>query len=147
RPPAAAAPIAVPPLDLAALPKAELHLHLEGSIEPRTAVALAARHGEHITEADVLGRYRASGFAAFIEAYKWVTSFLRRPEDYALYTPQVGDTPLRQRFIYAETPSPAGVIPLRKRPPAANFRAIREAAAPFVARGLRLQWIFDAVRQ
>jgi adenosine deaminase len=40
-----------------------------------------------------------------------------------------------------------GVMLLRKQDALANFAAIRQAAAPYEARGLRMQWIFDAVRQ
>jgi len=40
-----------------ALPKAELHVHLEGSIEPATVVELAARHGVTLTVEEATARY------------------------------------------------------------------------------------------
>ena len=36
---------------------------------------------------------------------------------------------------------------LRKQDPLANYAAIRAASQPFIARGLRIEWVFDAVRQ
>ena len=72
-----------------ALPKAELHLHLEGSIRPETAVELASRHGVALTSSAVAARYNYSNFAGFIDAFKWVSSLLRDPQDYALIT-QIG---------------------------------------------------------
>ena len=69
---------------IASLPKAELHLHLEGSIQPATVCALTGRHGVTMTEAEVRQRYNYRNFAGFIEAFKWVTSFLQEPQDYAL---------------------------------------------------------------
>src|SRR5579864_7486758 len=68
------------------IPKAELHLHLEGSIQPTTAVELAARHGILITEEEVRQRYAPGDFAKFLDAFKWATSFLRTPADYRLIT-------------------------------------------------------------
>lgn len=55
---------------IAALPKAELHLHLEGAIEPPTVVELAARYGDTIAPGQVAARYATRDFSAFIEAYK-----------------------------------------------------------------------------
>src|SRR5207248_1879236 len=86
-------------------------------------------------------------FAAFIEAYKWVTSYLRDPADYALVAARLAEQLLARNVVYAEVTLSVGVMLLRKQDVAANFRAIREAAAAFEPRGLRLQWIFDAVRQ
>ena len=76
---------------IAAIPKAELHLHLEGSIAPATAVRLAARHGVVITEEDVRERYAPSDFTKFLEGFKWVTSFLREPRDYGLIARDLGE--------------------------------------------------------
>ena len=84
---------------------------------------------------------------AFIEAYKWVTSYLRAPADYALVVQHLAEQLVAQNVVYAEVTLSVGVMLLRKQDVAANFRAIREAAAAFESRGLRMQWIFDAVRQ
>jgi adenosine deaminase len=132
---------------VAALPKAELHLHLEGTIEPSTMVQLAARYRDTIEAGDVAARYATRDFAAFIEAYKWVTSYLRAPDDYALVAREMAERLLAQNVVYAEVTLSVGVMLLRKQDVAANFRAIRETARSFEPRGLRLQWIFDCVRQ
>src|SRR5713101_102911 len=79
------------PESVASLPKAELHLHLEGSVQPGTACALAARHGVRFTEEEVRRRYAYRNFSEFLEAFKWVTSFLRDPQDYALITRDLGE--------------------------------------------------------
>jgi aminodeoxyfutalosine deaminase len=131
----------------AALPKAELHVHLEGTLEPATVVALAKRYGDVLDENSVSARYATPDFTAFIEAYKWVTSYLRAPADYALAARRMCEQMLAQNVVYAEVTLSAGVMLLRKQDIAANFRAIRDAAVPFEPRGLRLQWIMDAVRQ
>jgi aminodeoxyfutalosine deaminase len=132
---------------ISAIPKAELHLHLEGSIEPRTAVELAARHGVAITEEDVRQRYAPGDFAKFIDAFKWVTSFLRTPADYALIMERLAEHLLAQNVVYAEVTLSIGVMLLRKQDALANFAAIRSAAEKYKSRGLRMRWIFDAVRQ
>jgi len=132
---------------LAALPKAELHLHLEGAIEPSIVSELAARYGDSISAADVAARYATRDFSAFIEAYKWVTSYLRAPRDYALLAQETAERLLAQNVVYAEITLSAGVMLFRQQDVAANFRAIREAVRPFEPRGLRLQWVFDCVRQ
>jgi len=94
-----------------------------------------------------MDRYDARDFAAFIEAYKWVTSYLRAPQDYASATRYMCERLLAQNVVYAEVTLSVGVMLLRKQNVAENFGAIREAAAPYARRGLRMQWIFDAVRQ
>jgi aminodeoxyfutalosine deaminase len=135
------------PASIASLPKAELHLHLEGSIQPTTVATLTARHGLRQTEAEVHQRYAYRNFQEFIEAFKWVTSFLREPQDYALVVTDLAEHLLTQNVIYAEITLSIGVMLLRKQQPEANFTAILRAAEPFAQRGLRLKWIFDAVRQ
>ncbi|HVB56117.1 MAG TPA: adenosine deaminase [Candidatus Acidoferrales bacterium] len=130
-----------------ALPKAELHLHLEGSIRPKTAVELAARHGTTLMPEEVAARYRYSDFAGFIDTFKWVTSFLREPEDYALVTRKLLDELKRQNVVYAEITLSAGVMLRRMQNVEANFAAIRETARSVPFSGLRTAWIFDAARQ
>ncbi|HET9401997.1 MAG TPA: adenosine deaminase [Candidatus Acidoferrales bacterium] len=134
-------------LDFSRLLKAELHVHLEGSIWPGTVVELAARNGVKLSESEVAARYAPGDFARFIEAYKWVTSFLREPRDFALIAERFCEYLLTQGVAYAEITLSVGVMLLRKQDPLANFEAIRAAAATFMPRGLRTNWIFDAARQ
>jgi aminodeoxyfutalosine deaminase len=128
-------------------PKAELHLHLEGSVQPVTASALARTHGVVVTEDEVRRFYAYKDFLGFLEAFKWVTSYLRDPEDYALITRDLAEQLLAQNVVYAEVTLSIGIMQLRKQSVEANFEAILAASQPFAARGLRLNWIFDAVRQ
>jgi aminodeoxyfutalosine deaminase len=129
------------------LPKAELHLHLEGSIRPETAVKLASRHNVKLTAEEVISRYCFSDFSGFIEVFKWVTSFLRDPEDYALVAEELFRELLRQNVVYAEITVSVGVMLRRMQSVEANFTAVRETADSVPFRRLRTAWIFDAARQ
>jgi len=135
------------PQRIASLPKAELHLHLEGSIRPQVAVRLAARHQVRLTEDEVRQRYSYTDFSGFLDAFKWVTSFLQDPGDFALLAEDLAGQLLGQKVVYAEVTLSVGVMFLRKQLPEANFEAIVAATEPFERRGLRMNWIFDAVRQ
>src|ERR1035438_3034031 len=66
------------------LPKAELHLHLEGTVEPATLLELRKLHGEHATLAEVEALYGYSDFQSFLMAFKAVSAHLRGPDDYEL---------------------------------------------------------------
>jgi len=132
---------------IASLPKAELHLHLEGSIQPATVCLLTARHGAVMTEEEVCQRYAYRDFSGFIEAFKWVTSFLREPQDYALIARDLAEHLLTQSVTYTEVTLSIGVMLLRRQQPEANFEALLRATEPFESRGLRFRWIFDAARQ
>ena len=135
------------PESVMSLPKAELHLHLEGSIQPGTVCALTARHGVDVTQQEVQRRYAYRNFLEFLETFKWVSSFLRDPQDYALITRDLAEHLLSQRVVYAEITISIGIMQLRKQRVESNFEAILAAAEPFESRGLRMRWIFDAVRQ
>jgi len=131
---------------IASLPKAELHLHLEGSIHPATVSALTVRRGAPLEEEQVRQRYTYTNFLSFLETFKWITSLLVEPRDYALITEDLAEHLLAENVVYAEVTLSIGVMLFRKQDPQANFEAIREAAEPFKSRGLNLKWIFDAVR-
>src|SRR5579863_7464871 len=136
-----------PPMAIDALPKAELHLHLEGSIRPDTAMKLAARHGVTLTPEEVAARYNFSNFNGFLEMFKWVTSFLRTPDDYALITRQLCEELLRQNVVYAEVTISAGVMLRRMQNLEANMTAIRDVAQSVPFSRLRTAFILDATRQ
>jgi aminodeoxyfutalosine deaminase len=129
------------------LPKAELHVHLEGSLQAGTLVALAAKHGNALSEEEVRSRYAYRDFAEFIEAFKWVSSLLRDPEDYGLALRDLGEQLLAQNVVYAELTLSVGVMLLRQQPVEKNFAAILRAAESLRAGGLCFNFVFDAVRQ
>jgi aminodeoxyfutalosine deaminase len=120
---------------LHSLPKAELHLHLEGSIEEETLSELAPGCD--------LARYRFADFAGFIESFKWATGCLRSPNDYALVTRRLLASLERQNIRYAEITLSAGVVLWRKQDFAAVYDAVREAAAES---SVTVFWILDAIR-
>ena len=122
------------------LEKAELHLHLEGSIEPETMLELSP--DSNIDE--LRARYEYADFLDFLQAYKWVTGLLRTPEDYALITRRLLEKLAAQNVRYAELNLSAGVILWRSQSLPHIYEAVRSAAAKS---DIEVNWIFDAVRQ
>src|SRR5260221_122336 len=84
------------------LPKAELHLHLEGSIEPTTLLELRQRHGmAGASLAEVEQLYNYKDFAGFLTAFKDVTGHLRTPDDYELITYRLMERRKRKNILNA----------------------------------------------
>jgi adenosine deaminase/aminodeoxyfutalosine deaminase len=134
------------------LPKAELHLHLEGTILPATLVELSARHdAQPITLAEAEALYQFTDFTGFIEAFKAVTRRLVSPEDYELAAWRMIQRLAEQGVVHAEVYISVGVIymwrnhdPRAFEPIFAGLERARERGEREL--GLSLYWIFDAVR-
>ena len=145
------------------LPKAELHLHLEGSVDPATLAELSRRHntplptennrydvagsGDELSEEDVRELYSYRNFTGFMLAFKAVTERLRAPEDYELVTYRLMQKLRQQNVVHAEVYVSAGVIRWRGQ----EFEPIFEGMERGRERGQRdfgvsLLWILDAVR-
>ena len=132
------------PAAILQLPKAELHVHLEGCLTPELIVELAARHGEKLERRSVEARYETRTFAEFLELFKWATSYLRGTEDYARLAEVTAARMREEKYQYVEFTLSIGVMLLRKQNVERNFAAIASVTRKC---GLRMQWIFDAVRQ
>ena len=134
------------------LPKAELHLHLEGTINPATLVELSQRHDRQpLTLTDAGAIYRFTDFSGFLDAFKAVTSRLITPADYELVAWRMAQRLAEQGIIHAEVYISVGVIYLWRNhdpecfePIFAGLEAARLRAETEL--GLTLYWIFDAVR-
>ncbi|MGA8540258.1 MAG: adenosine deaminase [Terriglobales bacterium] len=131
------------------LPKAELHLHLEGSIEPSTLLELRQRYGmSGASLAEVEQLYDYKDFTGFLSAFKDVTGHLRAPGDYELITYRLMERLKAQNVLHAEVIVSVGVCLWRKQ----DFAAILEGLERGRQRGekdfgISLLWIFDAIRQ
>jgi adenosine deaminase/aminodeoxyfutalosine deaminase len=130
------------------LPKAELHLHLEGSVTPQTLVELRQRHGRDSTLAEAESLYQYKDFLGFLMAFKTLTEDLRTADDYELITYRLMEQLKAENVLHAEVYVSVGVCLWRK----LDFDAIFEGLERGRERGERdfgvsLLWIFDAVRQ
>src|SRR6476646_10505292 len=129
------------------LPKAELHLHLEGSVTAATLVELRQRHGKRSTLAQAESLYQYRDFNGFLMAFKTLTEDLRTPEDYELIAYRLMEQLKTDNVLHAAVYVSVGVCLWRKLDFDAIFEGLergRERAEKEF--GISLLWIFDAVR-
>ncbi len=133
------------------MPKAELHVHLEGSILPRTLLKLAQRN--HITlpaddEKGLADMYRFQDFEHFLQTYILISNCLRTPEDYRLIAYEYGSECARQNIRYAEVTftilTNTSITGLLWYEILGGLNVGREQAHRDF--GVSWQWIFDIVR-
>ena len=134
------------------LPKAELHLHLEGTIVPATLVELSARHdAQPLTLAEAEALYKFRNFTGFLDAFKAVCQRLIDPDDYELLAWRMIQQLAAQGVVHAEVFVSVGVIYMARNHDPASFEPIFAGLERARERGQRelglsLYWIFDAVR-
>jgi adenosine deaminase len=133
------------------MPKAEIHLHLEGSIDLDTLVAIRGRRRRLTSEGErrrLEALYRHDGFIGFLTHFASVCEELGDPEDLALATTRLSERLGAQRVRYAEVMCSPGIFVRRGIPPPEILDAVTAAGTAAAKNGgPRLQWILDSVRQ
>lgn len=134
------------------LPKAELHVHLEGTVRPETLLELGRRHGiSYPFENAAAARdwYRFRDFPHFIEVFMAVCDALVTPEDLERITYELGEDAHRQNIRYLEVIiSPTSMLrPRTKGTPDVYWPGVRagveRAARDF---GIVMRFHLDGVR-
>ena len=139
--------IAVPAW-IARLPKAELHLHLEGAATLETLQALARAKGRPDVELDeIRARLAYTDFPGFLLAFKYVSEQLRTPQDYAFLLRTLLQQLHEQNVLYAEITLAAGVVLWKRQDVDAVFSALHDATEKaWKTSPVQVRWVFDAVR-
>ena len=148
-------PVAAPhssTLDLArALPKVEMHVHLEGSIRPETLLHLARKNAVPLparTVEETERLYAYTTFLHFLEVYQICGQCLRTTEDFAEITHEFLRTQAEQNVKYSEVMVSLADHLNRGLDPHSVLQGIfegqRRGESDF---GSRMQIILDAGRQ
>lgn len=121
-------------------PLAELHLHLDGSVEPETLREI----DPSLTPEEIAANTSYSDFAGFLKSFVWVNKRLRTPGDYARVARRLFERLESEGVTYAEVILSAGVVLWKEQ----NLSAIYDALIREASRSrITVRWIFDAIRQ
>lgn len=136
---------------LAAIPKAELHVHLEGSIQPATLLTLAERNGsKELPSYTIEGLrefFKFRNFDHFIEVYGTISRCLKTAADFELIAYEFGANMARQNTRYAEVTFSCSFhhhqgVPEREYMEGLTRGRMR-AQDEF---GVEINWVFDIIR-
>jgi aminodeoxyfutalosine deaminase len=133
------------------MPKAELHVHLEGSILPRTLLMLAHHNAIQLPANDEAGLkriYQFRDFEQFLDTYMLISNCLRTVNDYRMIAYEFGKECARQNIRYAEVTftieTNCRLSGLPWQDILGGLNAGREQAQREF--GVWWQWVFDIVR-
>lgn len=121
-------------------PFAELHVHLEGSVEPETLREIDPT----VTLEEIAAATSYTDFAGFIQSYIWVNRRLQTPAHYAIAARHLFAKLHSENVSYAEVTLSAGMMLWKGQDAAAIYDAVQHEA---LCARLGVRWIFDAVRQ
>ncbi|MBZ0114199.1 MAG: adenosine deaminase [Thermoanaerobaculia bacterium] len=132
------------------MPKAELHVHLEGSILPATLLQLARQRGIELPatdEASLAEWFQFRDFEHFVDIYLTCSRCLQHPEDFQLITRDFIAEQARQNVKYSEVHFTIGTHIAN----GGNGQEIRDALWQTLREGERdhgvvVRWIPDIVR-
>lgn len=135
---------------LKALPKAELHLHMEGALSPRTLLRLADRNKLRLpfsTPEQFQAHYRYRSFRDFANMLLLGVNCLRRPEDFYDAIVDLSAALHEQNVRYAEVTWTPQFYLNRGFPLDVILEAMDQASLRAKGTsGLQLRWIPDLVR-
>lgn len=134
------------------IPKAEIHLHLEGSVELPTLLRILRARGENVgpeERARLAALYSHRDFLDFLQNFRLLCSEIRRPEDFGLITSELSRRLQDESVRYAEVfCSPAIFQRLCGMPAGEIMDAVSAAARGREKEGgPRLRFLLDGVRQ
>jgi aminodeoxyfutalosine deaminase len=138
-----------------ALPKAELHLHLEGSVTPAVARRLAGRRGVSLPgvggleddAGDVRRAFPFTDFGGFLRLYLAIASCLQAAEDFAEIVEELGASLHAQGVGYAEVTFTPALHQSRAVPNEVMIEGLVAGRRRVLARhDVLLRWVFDVVR-
>lgn len=88
-----------------AMPKVELHVHLEGAVRPATLLKLAQRHHIELPASDLDGIqkwYTFTDFPHFVQVYLKISECIRTPDDIELVAREFLAGQAEQNIRYSE---------------------------------------------
>ena len=140
---------------IAAMPKSELHIHLEGSIDPTTILELARRHNrlDALPATDLAALqawFTFTDFLHFVRVYMVISDLLRTPEDFAYIVQRCGQDMAAQNIRYREiTLTPFTHIDYQHK--GLTIEGLLEGleagrAAAHAEFGVEMRWVFDIPR-
>ncbi len=137
------------------MPKAEIHIHLEGAIQPETVLELARRHDllHRLPGEDVAALRRwfvFTDFPHFIEVYIALQDMIRTADDFTYIVHENGRDMARQNIRYREiTVTPYTHVDYQDKGLTINAllqgleAGRRQAQKDF---GVEIRWVFDCPR-
>jgi aminodeoxyfutalosine deaminase len=134
-----------------ALPKAELHVHLEGSIPPELALRLAQRHGVRLPgdeggAAGVAAAFRFVDFSRFIKTYLALSRCLQTADDVREVVVALAERLRGQGVVHAEVTFTPVTHLARGVPQDVLLDGLEQGRDAAAAIGVSIAYVLDIVR-